>query len=107
MEKVLKVENVIKNYAAEKAVDEVSFDLYDGEILGLLGPNGAGKTTIIRMILNIIAPDNGKISFSNFSIVKFILSSYYSESHYLCILIRPIAGLFHGLRAVPLVDVII
>ena len=68
MEKVLKVENIIKNYAAEKAVDEVSFDLYDGEILGLLGPNGAGKTTIIRMILNIIAPDDGKISFSNFSI---------------------------------------
>ena len=68
MEKVLKVENITKNYAAKKAVDRVSFDLYDGEILGLLGPNGAGKTTIIRMILNIIAPDGGKISFSNFSI---------------------------------------
>lgn len=68
MEKVLKVKNITKNYAAEKAVDKVSFDLYDGEILGLLGPNGAGKTTIIRMILNIIAPDDGKISFSNFSI---------------------------------------
>ncbi|MGM0437343.1 MAG: ABC transporter ATP-binding protein [Bacillota bacterium] len=68
MEKVLKVNNITKNYAAKKAVDKVSFDLYDGEILGLLGPNGAGKTTIIRMILNIIAPDEGQISFSEFSI---------------------------------------
>ena len=68
MDKVLEVNNITKNYAAEKAVDRVSFDLYSGEILGLLGPNGAGKTTIIRMILNIIGPDNGKIAFNGFSI---------------------------------------
>ncbi|MGM0410607.1 MAG: ABC transporter ATP-binding protein [Bacillota bacterium] len=68
MEKVLKLNNVTKSYAAKKAVNKVSFDLKDGEILGLLGPNGAGKTTIIRMILNIIAPDEGNISFNDFSI---------------------------------------
>ncbi len=68
LDKVLEVENITKNYAAKKAVDRVSFDLYSGEILGLLGPNGAGKTSIIRMILNIIAPDSGKITFNGFSI---------------------------------------
>ena len=68
MEKVLELNNVTKTYASKKAVNDVSFDLYSGEILGLLGPNGAGKTTIIRMILNIIAPDNGKIEFAGFSI---------------------------------------
>jgi ABC-2 type transport system ATP-binding protein len=68
MEKVLQIKNITKSYATEKAVDNVSFDLYSGEILGLLGPNGAGKTTIIRMILNIIGPDSGKIGLSGFSI---------------------------------------
>ncbi|MFW5980348.1 MAG: ABC transporter ATP-binding protein, partial [Halanaerobiales bacterium] len=68
MDKVLEVNNITKSYAAEKAVDGVSFDLCSGEILGLLGPNGAGKTTIIRMILNIIVPDNGEINFDGFSI---------------------------------------
>ena len=68
MEKILEIDNISKNYSDKKAVDKVSFELYEGEILGLLGPNGAGKTTIIRMILNIIASDSGNITFSNFSI---------------------------------------
>lgn len=61
-EPILEVEKISKTYATVRAVDEVSFDLYPGEIFGLLGPNGAGKTTSIRMILDIIRPDAGRIA---------------------------------------------
>ena len=43
------------------AVDRISFDVEDGEILGLLGPNGAGKTTTVRLICGILAPDDGEV----------------------------------------------
>jgi ABC-2 type transport system ATP-binding protein len=59
--KALKVQNLSKRYADVKAVDDVSFEVAHGEIFGLLGPNGAGKTTTIRMILDIIKPDSGRI----------------------------------------------
>lgn len=50
-----------KSFGAVRAVDEVSFDVYPGEIFGLLGPNGAGKTTTIRMMLDIFRPDCGEV----------------------------------------------
>lgn len=55
------LENVSKAFGNYKAVDNVSFEIPKGEIFGLLGPNGAGKTTTIRMINNILFPDNGTI----------------------------------------------
>ncbi len=60
---MLKVEHVSKTYSSVVAVDDVSLAVGRGEVIGLLGPNGAGKTTTIRMILNIIMPDRGSISF--------------------------------------------
>ncbi len=60
---MLKVENLKKTFSNVVAVDGVSFEVKRGEILGLLGPNGAGKTTTIRMILDIIKPDQGAIKF--------------------------------------------
>lgn len=61
---MLKVENIRKEYATVVAVDDVSFEVKSGEIFGLLGPNGAGKTTTIRMIVDIIKPDRGRILFN-------------------------------------------
>jgi len=58
---LLEVENISKTYATVRAVDDISFTVHAGEIFGLLGPNGAGKTTTIRMILDIIKPDSGRI----------------------------------------------
>jgi ABC-2 type transport system ATP-binding protein len=52
----------VKRYAGHTAVRNVSWRVPAGVVYGLLGPNGAGKTTIIRMLLNIIAPDEGRIS---------------------------------------------
>jgi len=60
---MLRVEHLRKEYSTVVAVDDVSFALERGEIFGLLGPNGAGKTTTIRMILDVIKPDGGTISF--------------------------------------------
>jgi ABC-2 type transport system ATP-binding protein len=56
------VDNVVKRYGDFTAVDGISFEVRRGRIFGLLGPNGAGKTTTIRMIMNIIMPDEGKVS---------------------------------------------
>jgi len=57
----LMVDGVSKFYDSFKAVDSVSFRVESGKMFGLLGPNGAGKTTTMRMILNILLPDEGTI----------------------------------------------
>lgn len=57
----LQVQHISKTYAEVQAVDDLSFDVRQGEVFGLLGPNGAGKTTTIRMILDIIKPDSGEV----------------------------------------------
>jgi len=58
----VKVSHVSKFFGEVKAVQDVSFEVYPGEVFGLLGPNGAGKTTTIRMMLDIFRPDRGEIS---------------------------------------------
>jgi len=60
-EQALALQDLVKDFDGKRAVDGISFTARKGEILGLLGPNGAGKTTTIRMIMNIIAPDQGTI----------------------------------------------
>ncbi len=61
---ILKVNGVEKSFKDKKVVDDLTFSVNTGEIMGMLGPNGAGKTTTIRMIMDIIEPDRGSISFS-------------------------------------------
>lgn len=61
---VLVAQGIVKKYGSKKVVDHISFHVNRGEIFGLLGPNGAGKTTTIRMIMNILAPDDGNIRYS-------------------------------------------
>lgn len=58
---VIQVEDLVKRYGDVVAVDELSFAVEEGEIFGLLGPNGAGKTTTIRVIMDIIQPDEGAV----------------------------------------------
>jgi ABC-2 type transport system ATP-binding protein len=64
METMLSVRNISKQFGKNTVVEQVSFDVYNGEILGVLGPNGAGKTTVIRCIMDIIRPDSGEINFN-------------------------------------------
>jgi len=61
MDPLLRLKNLQKYYASQKAVDDISFDIQAGSIFGLLGPNGAGKTTLLRMITGIFYPDEGEI----------------------------------------------
>jgi ABC-2 type transport system ATP-binding protein len=57
----IEVSHVRKAFADKTAVDNLSFTVERGEILGLIGPNGAGKTTTIRMVMDIIKPDSGEV----------------------------------------------
>ncbi|HEX9563474.1 MAG TPA: ATP-binding cassette domain-containing protein [Gemmatimonadaceae bacterium] len=61
-EPVVDIQSVVKRYAGHTAVRNVTWQVPRGTVYGLLGPNGAGKTTIIRMLLNIIVPDEGRIT---------------------------------------------
>ena len=60
---LLEVNNLTKKFKKFTAVDNISFGLKEGEILGLLGPNGAGKTTTIQMLLGLLTPTSGKVSY--------------------------------------------
>lgn len=61
MQNLLTINNISKSYGKQKALDEVSFSIKKGEILGLVGQNGAGKTTLIRVLIGLIAKDQGEI----------------------------------------------
>lgn len=63
----LQIQNVTKTFGKKTAVDNVSFDIYPGEVFGFLGPNGAGKTTIIKMVMGFFRPDNGTIIINGFN----------------------------------------
>ena len=58
---ILEISNLSKQYTSVKALDNVSFNVAEGEICGLLGPNGAGKTTLLRIINNLLVNDSGKV----------------------------------------------
>jgi len=57
----IKTENLVKNYGKKVAVNGISIDVNQGEIVGLLGPNGAGKTTTFYMVVGLIRPNSGKV----------------------------------------------
>ena len=57
----LSIENITKTFNSKTVVDNVSFDVYDGEFLSILGPSGCGKTTLLRIIIGLIKPDGGTI----------------------------------------------
>ena len=61
MSAVAKVQQITKIYGQTTAVDRISFEVQEGEVVGLLGPNGAGKSTIIHMLLSLLEPTEGSI----------------------------------------------
>ncbi|MFT6200634.1 MAG: ABC-2 type transport system ATP-binding protein, partial [Vicingaceae bacterium] len=64
MSSILKADNIVKQYASHRALDDVSIEVPKGCIYGLLGPNGAGKTSLIRIINQITRPDEGQVLFN-------------------------------------------
>jgi ABC-2 type transport system ATP-binding protein len=67
---VIKVENLCKSFGAKIAVNDVSFSVERGEVLGFLGPNGAGKSTSMRMITGYYPPTSGRITVGGFDIAE-------------------------------------
>jgi ABC-2 type transport system ATP-binding protein len=70
MSTAISVHNLTKRYGDIIAVDNISFEVKQGEIFGFLGPNGAGKTTTIRILTGIIKPDDGKVTIMGYDIEK-------------------------------------
>ena len=67
-EAILRVEGVTKRFGGLVALSDVSFEVYEGEILGLIGPNGAGKTTMFNVITGVYKPDAGRVLFRGLDI---------------------------------------
>jgi len=67
---MLSVEHVTRRFGGIVAVDDVSLDVNEGEIVGLIGPNGAGKTTMFNLITRLYKPDEGEIAFEGESLLK-------------------------------------
>ena len=63
--------NLVKQYRGRRVVDDVSFELDQGEIVGLLGPNGAGKTTTFYMITGLVRPNAGSVKFDGQAVTKW------------------------------------
>ena len=73
---MIKIQNLTKYYGNFCAVNDVSFEIQKGEILGLLGPNGAGKTTIYRILTGYLGPTSGTIQVKNFNIYDHLKDGF-------------------------------
>lgn len=72
----IQIQNLTKSYGFQKAVDNISFEVKTGEVLGFLGPNGAGKTTTMKMITNYINIDQGDILIGGQSVQNGLLKKH-------------------------------
>jgi sodium transport system ATP-binding protein len=68
---MIKVQGLSKSFGKVKAVQNVSFSAFDGQITGLLGPNGAGKSTTLRMLYTLLRPDSGTAEVDGFDVREF------------------------------------
>ncbi|MEX1239718.1 MAG: ABC transporter ATP-binding protein [Cyclobacteriaceae bacterium] len=70
METVIKTENLTKRFGGFVAVDQITFEVFRGEIFGFLGANGAGKTTAMRMLIGLSKPSSGKASVAGYDVYR-------------------------------------
>jgi len=69
---LLAIRNLLKTFGALRALNDVTFDVGEGEILGIIGPNGAGKTTLFNVIVGLYRPDGGDILFRDKSVKNLL-----------------------------------
>lgn len=67
---IVEVKNIVKSFVNTIAVDDVSFEVSNGELFGLIGPDGAGKTTLFRMLTTLLKPEKGYAKVLNFDVIK-------------------------------------
>jgi len=65
---MIQVRGLTKRYGRVRALDDVSFTLYEGDLFGFIGPNGAGKTTCLRILATVLRPDSGEVTMGGFSL---------------------------------------
>src|SRR5690606_665832 len=63
----IEIKNISKSYGDKQALDNISFSIKKGEIVGLLGPNGAGKSTLMKILTTYLSPDKGSVMVNDFS----------------------------------------
>ncbi len=68
-EKILEIKGLDKSFGGVHAINDLSYDVYKGEILGLIGPNGSGKSTCVNLISGVYIPDKGQIIYKGEDIV--------------------------------------
>ena len=66
----IKINNIVKSYGAQLALNSVSFEVNTGEVAGFIGPNGAGKTTLMKIICGILLPDSGDVMVNGKSVTE-------------------------------------
>ena len=66
----ISVKNISKSYKNLKAVNNISFEVDDGELFGLIGPDGAGKTTLFRILTTLLIADEGVATVAGYEVVK-------------------------------------
>ena len=69
----LKIDKISKQFGNRKVVQQVSFEVESGQVVGLLGPNGAGKTTSFYMVVGLVKPDEGEIWLNDLKITNFFM----------------------------------
>ncbi len=69
MEKILEIKGLDKSFGGVHAINNLSFDVYKGELLGLIGPNGSGKSTYVNLISGVYIPDKGEILYKGSNII--------------------------------------
>ena len=67
---MIKVENLTKRYAGQPAIQDLNFEVHQGEIMGFLGPNGAGKTTTMRILAGFMPPTSGRAMVAGFDVFE-------------------------------------
>jgi ABC-2 type transport system ATP-binding protein len=99
------VKNITRLYGAQKALDNISFEVPKGEILGFLGPNGAGKSTMMKIITTFIPPSEGEVKVCGFDIISDSMEvrrkvGYLPEHNplYLDMYVREYLGFIAGLH---------
>lgn len=93
-EEIISLEKVTKSFSGTPVINNLSFSVRKGEILGVLGPNGAGKTTTIRLINGVIYPDSGRMTVAGFDPV-----SAGDEARKRCGVLTESAGLYENMTA--------
>ena len=94
---IISMENISLSYGKRKILENVSFKINHGQILGMLGPNGVGKSTIFNLITGLIKPDYGEIKFNNTSVINFPI--YERATKFKIGYVPQYGGYFHDLTS--------